>query len=391
MLAAGSFNLFSGEIMEKQPLILVVDDEERNLRLLESILIAKNYSISVAREGAEALAKAGSEQPDVILLDVMMPVMDGFEACRRLKADAQTAPIPVLLVTALESRPDRLKGIEAGATDFISKPIDIEYLLLKVRNALYAKNLFNMAQKNYEEQKRLEEVRDKLTHMIVHDLRTPLMGISGNMELLKVQAGSILAPEQMRYVDHANFAVWTMVELVNSILAVNRFEQGNIEIKLNQDNLKDIALEAIELLGSMKSKCRILVSCSPEPPCAPCDRDLIRRVMLNLLSNAVKYTTSGENIRIAITAEEGGIRVKVTDDGPGVPEQYHEKIFEKFGQVAASRERMMYSTGLGLAFCKMAVEAHGGEIGIESEEGKGSTFWFFLPCAPVLETAAAGS
>ena len=283
--------------MEKTPLILVVDDEERNLRLMESILIAKNYSVSIARDGAEALAKAGSELPDVILLDVMMPVMDGFEACRRLKADAQTAPIPVLLVTALESRPDRLKGIEAGATDFISKPIDIEYLLLKVRNALYAKNLFNMAQKNYEEQKRLEEVRDKLTHMIVHDLRTPLMGISGNMELLKLQAGSLLAPEQMRYVDHATFAVWTMVELVNSILAVNRFEQGNIEIKLNQDNLKDIALEAIELLGSMKSKCRILVVCSPEPPCAPCDRDLIRRVMLNLLSNAVKYTTSGENIR----------------------------------------------------------------------------------------------
>jgi signal transduction histidine kinase len=109
--------------------------------------------------------------------------------------------------------------------------------------------------------------------------------------------------------------------------------------------------------------------------------------MLNLLSNAVKFTTSGDNIRIAIVAEPAGIRVKVSDTGPGVPEQYHKKIFEKFGQVAMSKERMMYSTGLGLAFCKMAVEAHGGDIGIESEEGKGSTFWFFLPANANYEAA----
>lgn len=341
----------------------------------------------IARDGAEALAKARSEAPDAILLDVMMPVMDGFEACRSLKADASTAAIPVLLVTALEARADRLKGIEAGATDFISKPIDMEYLLLKVRNALYAKGLFNSVQKSYEQQRQLEEVRDKLTHMIVHDLRTPLLGINGNLELLKMHAGEYLNSDQMRYVDNAAYAAWSMVELVNSILAVNRFEQGNIEINLNQDNLKDIAFESIELLGSLKSKCAITVSCSPEPVSALCDRDLIRRVMLNLLSNAVKFTTSGDNIKIAIVAEPAGIRVKVSDTGPGVPEQYHKKIFEKFGQVAMSKERMMYSTGLGLAFCKMAVEAHGGEIGIESEEGKGSTFWFFLPARANYEAA----
>jgi len=373
--------------MERNPVILVVDDEERNLRLMESVLVPKNYTIVIARDGAEALAKARSEAPDAILLDVMMPVMDGFEACRSLKADASTAAIPVLLVTALEARADRLKGIEAGATDFISKPIDMEYLLLKVRNALYAKGLFNSVQKSYEQQRQLEEVRDKLTHMIVHDLRTPLLGINGNLELLKMHAGEYLNSDQMRYVDNAAYAAWSMVELVNSILAVNRFEQGNIEINLNQDNLKDIAFESIELLGSLKSKCAITVSCSPEPVSALCDRDLIRRVMLNLLSNAVKFTTSGDNIKIAIVAEPAGIRVKVSDTGPGVPEQYHKKIFEKFGQVAMSKERMMYSTGLGLAFCKMAVEAHGGDIGIESEEGKGSTFWFFLPANANYEAA----
>jgi signal transduction histidine kinase len=354
---------------------------------MESVLVPKKYTITVARDGAEAIEKAQKEAPDAILLDVMMPVMDGFEACRRLKADARTASIPVLLVTALEARADRLKGIEAGATDFISKPIDIEYLLLKVRNALYAKGLFNSVQESYEQQRQLEEVRDKLTHMIVHDLRTPLLGISGNLELLKMHAAEYLSTDQMRYIDNATYAAWSMVELVNSILAVNRFEQGNIEINLNQDNLKDIAFESIELLGSLKSKCAITVSCSPEPVSALCDRDLIRRVMLNLLSNAIKFTTSGDNIRIAIVAEPGGIRVKVSDTGPGVPEQYHKKIFEKFGQIAMSKERMMYSTGLGLAFCKMAVEAHGGEIGIESEEGKGSTFWFFLPGATKGEAA----
>jgi K+-sensing histidine kinase KdpD len=366
--------------MEKKAVILIVDDEERNLRLLESVLIPKNYQVTIAHNGAEALMKASSEAPDAILLDVMMPVMDGFEACRRLKANAETAPIPVLLVTALESRADRMKGIEAGATDFISKPLDIDYLLLKVRNALYAKNLFNRVQENFNEQKRFEKVQEKLTNMIVHDLRSPLMGISGNLELLKIKAENSLESGQLEYMDHAMFAARSMIEMISSMLMVNRFGQGTIEISLNHDILKDIVLEAIELLGSLKAQCRIIVSCSSQPMPPSFDHDLTRNVMLNLLSNAVKYTTSNDSIRIAVAGEPDGLRVRVTDAGSKEPEEYYKNILERFGQAAVNKERMMYSTGLGLAFCRIAVEAHGGEIGLENDEKTGSVFWFFLPC-----------
>ena len=135
--------------MEKRTLVLIVDDEELNLCLLESVLVPQGYEIAIAHDGGEALEKSKTPGLDAILLDIMMPVMDGFEVCRRLKADAHTAPIPVLLNIA---RCDavRLRGIEAGATDFISKPIDKEYLLLKLKNALYAKSLFNILQTHYE-------------------------------------------------------------------------------------------------------------------------------------------------------------------------------------------------------------------------------------------------
>jgi K+-sensing histidine kinase KdpD len=367
--------------MEKKPLILIVDDEERNLRLLESILIPQKYEVTVARNGAEAISKAISEAPEVILLDVMMPLMDGFEACRRLKADERTAPIPVLLVTALESRADRMKGIGAGATDFISKPLDIDYLLLKVRNALYAKHLFNTVQESYDHQKRFEEVRDKLTRMIVHDLRTPLIGIIGNLELLKLKSAAARGSEEKEYLADALFAAQTMIDMTTSMLLVNRSEQGTVEISLNREDLKETAAEAIERLGSMQSQCRIIISCTPEPEVFPCDREVTGQLMLTLLSNAVKYTTSGDSIRIAIAAEPGGLRVTIADAGSKVPTEFHKIITEKFGAAAIGRERRMYSTGLGLVFCKIAAEAHGGDIGIEYAESSGNIFQYFLPSA----------
>jgi len=210
--------------------------------------------------------------------------------------------------------------------------------------------------------------------MIIHDLRSPILGISGNLELLKMDPGNTEP-----YIANVHYAVSNIIEQVNSILEVNRLEHGNIRINLNQDNLKDIVLEAIELLGAVKSKCAIHVVCTSEPVMAFCDKNLIRRVILNLLSNAVKFTAGGGSIQIEIIAEEKGIRVRVADAGPGIPVHYHKKIFEKFGRVDTKENRAAYSIGLGLAFCKLAIEAHGGEIGVDSEEGEGSTFWFFLP------------
>ena len=149
--------------------ILVADDEERSRRLLHHILEAKGYEVIFAENGQQALEKAFAEQPDVILLDVMMPIVDGYEACRRLKADPRSAPIPVIMVTALSDRQDRIKGVDAGADDFLLKPIDREELLLRIRNAAYRKRLYDELQDKYQELRAMAELRESLTHMINAD------------------------------------------------------------------------------------------------------------------------------------------------------------------------------------------------------------------------------
>ncbi|MBI4867437.1 MAG: response regulator [Candidatus Wallbacteria bacterium] len=367
--------------------VLVVDDEERNRRLLGDLLEVRGHEVTFAEDGREAIERAQASPQDVILLDVMLPDLDGYEVCRQLKSDSRTGHVPILLVTALKERTSRLLGIQAGASDFLTKPIDPEDLRLRVRNAVHAKRLFDRVQTDLIRLQELESQRKMLTRMLVHDMRTPLTGIGGFLELALMDK---LPKEAAECVASALRSTEGLVEMVSSILDVGRMEEGHTALDLSEVEVRSLADRSLARLEPLK-KGRTLTIASPRASTRlTCDAHLIQRVIQNLLGNALKFTDSRKGtIALGIEAREVGVKVTVEDNGPGIPPEYRDKVFDMYFQASSRRQNLVYSTGLGLTFCKLAVEAHGGQIGVESQVGKGSAFWFELPWQPCSRGTAA--
>lgn len=354
--------------------VLVADDMDENRRMLRDILEAQGHRVLLAEDGQQALEKALTDRPDVVLLDVMMPGMDGYEVCRQLRKDPRTAHIPVLMVTSLKDRADRLMGIRAGTNDFLTKPIDAEEIRLRVKNAVLTKQLYDKVQDNYARLRELEDLRDKLTHMIVHDLRSPLMAMSGSFEIILTEPER-LSPDQVRFCRMGRDACLEQIEMVTSLLDISRMEARQMPLNRIPCDIRKIAEVAVESVAALATEKDLTLSVTGDSPSIHADRDMTHRIFGNLLGNAIKFSPKGGTIGVALSHNGEALQVRVTDQGKGIPPEYHQRVFEKFGQV----ESRKYSSGLGLTFCKLAVEAHGGQIGLESEVGKGSTFWFTLP------------
>lgn len=366
--------------------ILVVDDQDANRLLMRDLLESQGHEVLEATGGTEALQRVGEAMPDVVLLDIGMPGMDGFEVCRRLKADPVTASIPVLLVTAMTQRDQRLLGIGAGANDYITKPVDRSDLSLRVGNAIRMRHLYLEVEAQYRQLEKLELLRDSLVHMIVHDLRSPLAGIRAYLDLVKMDGAGKLDLELTQSIDAARKVAVEMTDMVSDLLDVSRLEVGKMPLELAPADMGGLVVEAVAAAGA-SPRVRIRV----EPPAdklrVVCDAGVIRRVLTNLVVNAVKFTPSSGQIAVSVRGNGSEVKVEVVDTGPGIPPEYHQKVFEKYGQVEAARHGAKHSTGLGLTFCKLAVEAHGGQVGLESAAGAGSTFWIVLPVrGPVVNT-----
>jgi len=359
--------------------ILVVDDEPRNVQLLQDLLESRGYTVWTAADGEQGLAMAQERFPDVVLLDIMMPRLNGFDVCRQLKADQSTAMIPVLLVTSLGAREDRLAGIGAGANDFITKPIDTGDLLLRVRNAVTTKRLHDEVTSQFRKLQELEAARDTLTHMIVHDLRSPLTGLQAYLDLLRMAVAAGANDEVLEYAREANAISGQLKDMVSQVLDASRLESGQMPISPEDTDLVQLLPIAAASLGPAPQAVQIVYQLPRHPVVVSCDRDLISRVLVNLVGNAFKFTARNSEIRIGLEAHNGRARITVTDGGPGIAAEHRAMIFEKFAQAPLGRKGVMRSTGLGLTFCKLAVQAHGGSIGVESAEAGGACFWVELP------------
>ncbi|HCE46045.1 MAG TPA: hybrid sensor histidine kinase/response regulator [Lentisphaeria bacterium] len=345
------------------PNILIVDDTPANVLLLEKMLSERGYKTRSVISGKLALQAARAEQPDLILLDINMPEMNGYQVCEQLKSDASLRDIPVIFISALDGTIDKVKAFNAGGVDYVTKPFQCEEVYARVLTHLKLR--------------RLEKLRDDLGYMIIHDLRSPMTVIFGLLQVLEGKKDQQLSTLDQELVTLARRSSEELLNMISSILDVSKMGAG--EMKLNHDSCD---LDAIirDVLATNKPfpENRTVMFTAPESSLnITADIVLIRRVLQNLLGNAIKYTRPGGDIRIFITSSSSEVRVAVTDTGPGIAPRYHRRIFEKFGQVDNSKYRV--GSGLGLTFCKMAVEAHGGRIGVESELGKGSTFWFVLP------------
>jgi len=359
--------------------ILVVDDTPANLQSLAAVLKDQGYAISVATNGRQALEVVPKVRPALILLDVMMPEMDGFEACQRLKASPEWRDIPIIFLTAKTEAADIIKGFELGAVDYVAKPFNTHELLARVGTHLALCRQRRELQENYRRLSELERLRDNLVHMVVHDLRSPLLGLSGCLQMLQADLAGKLEAEQAEDLESALAAAVKLGGMVASLLDVSRLESGQMPLNKQPCDLHAVMTEAVASLGGLTKDRHVVVVPSGTPLTVGCDPEIVGRVVANLIGNALKFTPANGEIKVAACLTADGAKVSVQDTGPGIPEAYRERIFEKFGQVDGRAEGKRNSTGLGLTFCKLAVEAHGGRIGVDSEEGRGSVFWFTLP------------
>ena len=377
------------------PMVLVVDDEEMNIKLFKAILSSESLEVIVAPNGETALQLADECLPDLILLDVMMPGMNGFDVCRLLKKEARTQMIPVLMVTALKETEDRIMALHAGADDFLSKPIDGTELIVRVKSLLRIKRYYDeltaknrqIHEKNIKLEK-LEDLKERLYHMVIHDLRSPLMGISGAIELFQMDSQD-LTQGQNELVDICLRGCRELRQMIDSVLDVYRIEDGNM--KLHKEPFDWSALiEQIEPLFLVKAQAKQIqldFFYSFEPSRISGDHNLLTRVVSNLLDNSIRHTQKGGTINVLSeqNSKQNSLLVSIKDSGNGIPKEYQQKIFDKFEQLPERQgEKRSGSCGLGLTFCKMAVEAHGGRIWVESEgDGTGATFCFELPVGTV--------
>ncbi|OGG52062.1 MAG: hypothetical protein A3F84_18375 [Candidatus Handelsmanbacteria bacterium RIFCSPLOWO2_12_FULL_64_10] len=366
--------------------ILVVDDTPENLQVLSGMLKGQGYRVRPVPSGRLALQAARNDPPDLILLDINMPEMNGYEVCERLKLDERLRPIPVIFISVLNETADKLKAFRVGGVDYVTKPFQFEEVEARVGAHLKLRGLQvelgrqnHRLQESYDKLCDLESLRDNLCHMIVHDLRTPLTAVKGFMQLLEMTDGQNLSEGGRESVRKATGATETLVEMVSSLLDVSRMESGEMKLSLSECDLVSVARDVLGKMESLRGGRTLSLAMKEERILLTCDSDLISRTLQNLLGNALKFTPPDGEVRVGIEPGVGTVRVFVADNGPGIPPEYHKKIFEKFGQVEARSQRQKHSTGLGLTFCKLAVEAHGGQIGVDSEVGKGSTFWFVLP------------
>jgi len=380
--------------MNPKPTLLIVDDEERNIRLLKALLAPQNYNLREAINGEEALQRIAEELPDMVLLDVMMPKINGFEVCRRLKQDEKTKTIPVILVTALSEKQHRVQALEAGADDFISKPVDQTELTVRVKSLLRIKSyqdeisdkLREIAAKNARLLE-LEKVRDGLSHMIVHDLRNPLTAISTYLQLSSMDSENLSEPQRER-VDRCLFFCQELERMIQNLLDISKMEEGKMQLNREAVDLPEMIGEALKRFTPRVEERKIALSFSGngDIPKVALDRSILKRVITNLVDNAIRYTPKEGSIAVRLDGDPGEeiLCLSVKDSGSGLPAEYHQKIFDKFEQVTLKKDGdRAGSSGLGLTFCKLAVEAHGGKIWVESEGlGKGCTFCIHLPKNP---------
>lgn len=370
--------------------VMVVDDTPANLELLGNILRAEGLRVLQFPRGAMALRAALQSPPDLFLLDVMMPDMDGFEVCRRIKESEALREIPVVFISALDDTASKIKAFASGGVDYVAKPFHKEEVLARVnaqirihRQQIEIDSRRKLLQESYDRLQSLEIHRDQLVHMIVHDMRSPLMGIAGFAELLFDELRAARSSELASYAETVLASSRVLQELISTLLDVSRMESNQMPLSISVGDLFPIAEKALATLGSMTQQSSVSLVPPPGPVLALCDPDVTGRIFQNLVANAIKFAGTSGSIEIRIGAEpDSGPWFEVADNGPGIPPEFHERVFEKFGQVNSRLAGHKFSTGLGLTFCRMAAEAQGGSIRLSSQVGVGTTFRVALPPPP---------
>ena len=350
--------------------MLVVDDEPLNPSLIRAT-IGATCEVVEAASGPDALGQLAARNVDLVLLDVMMPQMNGYEVCRRIKEEKRQDFLPVILVTALGEQVDRNRGLEAGADDFLTKPVDRKELLLRTRAFLRLREQDQMIRRHLAEVQRLQHAKDDLVALLVHDLRSPLSGVLAHLQLLSED----VTGRALSDVQQAIRGVETSLSRLEETLQIRLMEEGRLPVKRQLVALEPLVQSSIAALEPVARRKNVKLSRSLEgEQQASIDENLVRRSLENLLSNALKYTPGGGEVAVSVCRSPGMVDIAVADRGPGIPDEQKSALFEKFGSVEASKGARRKGIGLGLYLVKLVAQGHGGTVSVEDRPGGGSVF-----------------
>ena len=376
--------------------VLVVDDTPANLELLSIMLKRKGYSVRCVINGSLALKEAQSGWPELILLDIKMPEMDGYQVCQYLKVNENTSEIPVIFLSALDDAWDKVQAFAVGGVDYITKPFQIHEIIARVKMHLQLQN-FNKTLKEQVEERttQLKEAlikaeaanRAKSTFLanMSHELRTPLNAIIGYSEILQEESlalgkEEVFGPD----LEKINFAAHHLLEIINNVLDLSKIDMGKMELNLEQVNINSIVKDVIARVKPLieEGSNNLVINYSQQNLIMYTDVFKVCQSLFNILSNANKFTEQGT---IALTVsyynknKQDWVRFCVRDSGIGIASEQIKQLFQAFTQVDGSSSRKYNGAGLGLVVAKQFCQMMGGDISVESEIGKGSQFTINLP------------
>lgn len=359
----------------KKDNILVVDDVYDNLLLLEAVLQEDDYEIILAEDSKTALTIVEQSPPDLILLDIMMPELDGYEFTRRIRQNKTLPYIPVLLITA-HIYSSVVEGLDAGADDFIRKPFDPDELNARVRSLLRLKHTM-------DERDHMASLREDFVSRFTHDLRTPLAAANRVLKLMREGMFSSGTPEFTQVINTMIGSNQDLLAMVNTLLEVYRHEAGCKNLQFSSLDIQELVQEVAQELKPLAEEKKLVLKTEMEGNLNPeveivtklmGDRIELRRVLTNIIGNAIKFTTTGY-VEISLSLDANNFLIKIQDTGPGIPQQDQANLFERFrpGKHKSS------GSGLGLYLSRYIIESHQGSINVQSQPGQGSTFTISLP------------
>ena len=376
----GSNGILESEINRSDYKILIVDDVVSNVLLLKILLTNEKFQICTASNGRECIEKTKTERPDLILLDVMMPDLNGFDTAVILKGDPQTAEVPIIFLTALNTPADLVQGFKVGASDFLTKPFNKEELIMRVMQqiSLVAARRIIMAQN--EELRLTISNRDKMYSVIAHDLRSPMASIRMVLNLfVSTVSPDMIGRELFDLIDKANRESEETHSLLDNLLKWTKSQTGRLNVVYQDFEINDVVLGVVDIFVMIAETKKIKLNCNlaADNPVVHADTDMLKTVIRNFISNAIKFSNEGGDIDISVVSIDGFVKISVRDNGVGISEDRLAGLFDSGKTTYGTHNEE--GSGLGLQLCKDFAMKNGGDVEVVSVLGEGSVFSVLVP------------
>jgi K+-sensing histidine kinase KdpD len=373
----------------KKSKILIVEDAPESIQLIKLHLKNENYTLYMAKDGDEALAMTEEVNPDLILLDIMLPKRDGFKVCEELKTNPNTMFIPIIMITAAyKDVESRIRGIELGADEYLSKPYDKIELLARIHSLLRIKKYHDALQKKRREVEaknhtltEIDKLKDELSGLIVHDMKNPLFVIQGNLQMMSMGVDSEQSKLIKKYIDRIDRSANNLLKMMSNLLDISKIEDGSMRLNNELANINELVQRSVnQIYENPEFKDRAIeVELTPAIVPFYFDTSIIERAIESLLVFSLNNTTTENTITISTNVSDNESIFTIKNRGTKIPPEFNDKLFEKFFQKRIKSQGFIIGRGLALPFCKLAIEAHNGKIWIEESDANTNIITFSLP------------